>query len=257
MESHLFRPEIQAALKREKRVSIRESSTLKTEMMYLSYPLEAGGKVVGVLRLSLFMKDFELLMDDLRGDLLKVVGLVTLLALVLAFFFARSVFRPIREFVDASARVSGGDFEVRVPTRRGGEFRDFAASFNAMAAKLQTMFSEIHVKNEEIQSIMTSIQEGLCVLDKESRIVLCNAGFRRIVQNEAPEGKLLWEVVRSSSLGELVRKVLESRTAALGEATVGDRLYLCSAASLASGDRVAITLRDKAEVPNGEKVGSA
>ncbi len=256
MESHLFRPEIQAALKGEKRMSIRESSTLKTEMMYLSCPLEAGGKVVGVLRLSLFMRDFERLMDDLRGDLLKVVGLVTLLALVLAFFFSRSVSRPIRELIDASARVSAGDFEVRVPTRRRGEFGDFAASFNAMAAKLKTMFSEIQLKNEEIQSIMTSIEEGLCVLDKDSRIVLCNSGFRRIVQDEAPEGKHLWEVVRSSSLGEVVRKVLESRTAAIGEATIGDRLYLCNAGSLASGGRVVITLRDKTEIPTGEKAGS-
>ncbi|MCX6567757.1 MAG: PAS domain-containing protein [Candidatus Aminicenantes bacterium] len=256
MDNHFFRPEIQAALRGEKRMSIRESSTLKTEMMYMSIPLKEEGRVVGVLRLSLFMKDFEGLMGALRRDLLKIVGLVTLFALGLAIYFARSVSAPIREFIDASSRVSAGDFEAGVSTRRSGEFRSFALSFNKMVGKLKAMFTENQLQNEEIESILASIREGLCVLDKDSRIVLCNEGFRRIVQDEAPEGKHLWEVVRSSSLSEVVRKVLDSRTPAVGEATIGDRIYLCNAGSLVSGDRVVITLRDKAEISTGGKAGS-
>jgi len=253
MENHLFRPEIQAALQGEKRMSIRESSTLKTEMMYMSIPIRAEGRVVGVLRLSLFMKDFETLMDALRRDLLKVAGLVTLLALVIAFFFTRSISAPVREFIDASSRVSAGDFEVLVSTRRSGEFRDFARSFNAMTGRLKAMFSEVQLQNEEIEIILASIREGLGVLDKESRIVLCNAGFRRIVQDEAPEGRHIWEVVRSSSLGEIIRKAREAGTAAAGEATIGDRTYFCSAVSFATGDRLVVTLHDRMESRNPEK----
>ena len=62
MENHLFRPEIQASLRGEKQMSIRPSSTLKTDMMYVSIPIAADGRVVGALRLSYFMKDFEALM---------------------------------------------------------------------------------------------------------------------------------------------------------------------------------------------------
>jgi len=256
MDNHFFRPEIQAALQGEKRMSIRESSTLKTEMMYMSIPLKAEGRVVGVLRLSLFMKDFEILMGALRRDLLKISGLVTLFALGLAIIFTRSVSAPVREFIDASSRVSAGDFEAGVSTRRSGEFRNFALSFNTMVGKLKAMFTEIQLQSEEIESILASIREGLCVLDKDSRIVLCNESFRRIIGNSAPEGRHVWEVVRSSTLGEVIRRARESRTAATGEATIGDRPYLCNIGSIASGGRVVITLRDKTEVPTGEKAGS-
>lgn len=251
MENHLFRPEIQAALNGEKKMSIRESSTLKAEMMYMSIPLMIKGRVAGVLRLSLFMKDFETLMGALRSDLIKTAGLLAIFALGLAILFARSVSAPLREFIDASSRVSAGDFEAAVSTRKSGEFRDFALSFNAMVGKLKAMFAEIQLQNEEIESILASTQDGLCVLGEDSRILLCNSVFRRIVQNAAPEKKYIWEIVRSSTLGEIIRKSRDSGTAAAGEAMIGDRNYSCSATYLASGGRLVITLHDPAGRRNG------
>ncbi len=253
MENHLFRPEIQASLRGEKQMSIRASSTLKTDMMYMSIPVAVDGRVEGALRLSYFMKDFEALMDSLRGDLLKIVGLVTLLALVLAIFLTRSVTGPLREVIDASSKVAAGDFDVTVSTRRSGEFRGLARSFNAMTGKLKDMFGEIRLQNEEIGSILASIREGLCVLDGDARIVLCNAGFRRIAGNDAPEGRHFWEVVRSSAAAEVVRKVRETGTEAAAEAAIGDRAYHCSAARLAAGDRIVVTLYDVTEFRALEK----
>jgi two-component system phosphate regulon sensor histidine kinase PhoR len=253
MENHLFRPEIQASLRGEKQMSIRYSSTLMTEMMYLSIPLTAEGRVVGALRLSCFMKDFESLMDALRADLLKVVGVVTLLALGLAVLFARSLSAPVLEVMGASARVAAGDFDVSVSTRRSGEFREFARSFNAMTGRLKDMFGEIQIQNEEIGSILASIREGLAVLDGDARIVLCNAGFRRIAGNDAPEGRHFWEVVRSSAAAEIVRKVRETGIDAAGEAEIGERVFTCSVSRLATGDRLVVTLHDVDELRDLKK----
>jgi two-component system phosphate regulon sensor histidine kinase PhoR len=253
MENHLFRPEIQASLRGEKQMSIRPSSTLKADMMYLSVPLRADGRVVGALRLSLFMKDIEALLGTLRGDLLKVVGIVTLVALILAFFLTRSVTGPLREVIDASKKVAGGDFDVTVSTRRSGEFGDFARSFNAMTAKLNDMFGEIRVQNEEIRSILASIREGLCVLDKDARVVLCNASFRRIAGNDAPEGRHIWEVIRSSGVAEVVRKARETGAEAAEETAIGERAYFCSVARLTAADRLVMTLYDITEYRALEK----
>ncbi|MGZ5496517.1 MAG: PAS domain-containing protein, partial [Candidatus Aminicenantales bacterium] len=78
-------------------------------------------------------------------------------------------------------------------------FRDFAIGFNTMTGRLKDMFGEIRVQNEEIRSILASIRDGLCFLDGDARIVLCNTSFRRIAGSDAPEGRHFWEVVRSST----------------------------------------------------------
>lgn len=254
MENHFFRPEIFAALQGEKQMSIRFSSTLRAEMMYMSVPLEADGTVVGVLRMSLFMRHLQALLGELRRDLLWVVGLAAVLALLAAALFTRTVSRPVREFVEAASRVSAGDLGVKVSTRRRGEFKALALGFNDMTAKLNAMFAEIRIQGEELTSILASIREGLCVMDADSRILFCNDSFRRAVHAQAPEGKHFWEVVRSSALVEIIRKVRETKAGAAGEAALGDRIHFCSASYLTSQGRIVVTLYDMTDFRDLERI---
>jgi two-component system phosphate regulon sensor histidine kinase PhoR len=255
MENHFYRPEIFEALQGRKQMSIRRSSTLNRDMMYMSLPLVSGGMVVGALRLSLFMAELDLLFDRLRADLLKTLGLVTVLALAAAFFFTRSIARPVREFVDASARVAAGDFAAKVSERqRGREFRSFARSFNTMTSELKTIFLEARLRTEELDSILASIKEGLCVIDDEARIVLSSASFRRIVQSDQPEGRPYWEVVRSSNFAEIVKKAAASRSGVEEELSLSDRIYACSVSYLPSRERYVVMLHDMTEFKDLEKV---
>lgn len=253
MENHFFRPEIQAALRGETQMSIRPSSTLKADMMYMGTPLRDGGRIVGALRLSAFMREIEALLDALRARLFRIVGAVTLIALVLAFFLTRSVTAPVREIIDASKRIAGGDFDVTVSMRRSGEFQDLARGFNSMTGRLNDMFREIRVQNEEIRSILASIREGLCVLDGDARIVLCNTSFRRIAGIDTPDGRHFWEVVRSSTAAEIVRKARGAGTESSGEVVLGERIYFCSASRIAAADRLVVTLQDITEFRALEK----
>ena len=254
MENHFFRPEIFAALQGEKQMSIRFSSTLRAEMMYMSVPLEADGTVVGVLRMSLFMRHLQALLGELRRDLLWVVGLAAVLALLAAALFTRTVSRPVREFVEAASRVSAGDLGVKVSTRRRGEFKALALGFNDMTAKLNAMFAEIRIQGEELTSILASIREGLCVMDADSRILFCNDSFRRAVHAQAPEGKHFWEVVRSSALVEIIRKVRETKASGTGEAALGDKIHFCSASYLTSQGRIVVTLYDMTDFRDLERI---
>jgi two-component system phosphate regulon sensor histidine kinase PhoR len=244
MENHLFRPEIQASLRGETLRSVRPSSTLKADMLYMSIPLRSEGRVIGALRLSLFMRDIEALIGELRADLLKVVGLVTLLALVLSGLVARSVAGPAHEVMDASRRIASGDLEVTVSMRRRGVFREFARTFNALTGRLRQMSGEIRLQNAEINSLLASISEGVCVLDAAGLIVLANDGFKRIAAREAPEGRQVWETVRSSGLQALVRQARELQAPAAGEITVGDRAYFGRAVPLTAEGRLVITLSE-------------
>jgi two-component system, OmpR family, phosphate regulon sensor histidine kinase PhoR len=254
MENHLYRPEVFAALRGETQTSIRPSSTLKRDMMYMGFPLRSDGRIIGALRLSLFMTDLDLLFGRLRADLLRILGLVTLVALGAALFFSRSISRPLREFIDASARVAGGDFGTKVSLRQQGEFKKYALSFNAMTENLQAMFQQIRLQTEELNSVLASITDGLCVLDASGRIVLCNDGFRKIAGSGPAEGKYYWEVIRSSKLAEVIKGSTGARRTAAEEIGLGDRVFASSITPLVFDDRFVVMLRDITEFRRLEKV---
>ncbi len=84
MENLGTRPEIMDAMKGETGKSLRLSSILKEEMLYVAIPVEKNGRILGVLRVSLFLRDINSLLSDLKNNIIKAAGFVTFVSLLLA-----------------------------------------------------------------------------------------------------------------------------------------------------------------------------
>jgi len=250
MEGHRFRPEISAALEGRVGRSLRYSSTLKTQMLYVALPLDRSGRVEGVLRLSLFVRDIDVLLKAIRRDIGRAVGIIILISIFGAFLFSRSLTRPMRQLTRASRQVAAGDFSASVRVRSSDEWKDLATSFNAMTSDIKALFDDLRKRKEELDSIMASMQEGLLVLDGTGKIVLCNRSAKSIVGQEALEGKYFWEMVRMTPFVDLVRRVKEEKKNLTEEILFGDRSILCRAAFLPAQDGVAVTLEDITEMQN-------
>jgi len=244
MEGHRFRPEISEALAGRVGRSLRYSSTLKTRMLYVALPLERDGRIEGVLRLSLFVRDIEVLLKAIRMDIGRAVAILIGLSILAAFLFSRSLTRPMRRLIKASRQVAAGDFSARVRVRSADEWKELAASFNGMIAEVKALFDDLRKRKEELDNIIASMQEGLLVLDKAGRITLSNQGARGLVGLEVLEGKFFWEVVRMTPFVDLIRRVKEEKTDQTEEIRFGEKSVLCRAAFLPAQEGVVITLHD-------------
>lgn len=91
---------------------------------------------------------------------LWITALTALGAIVLAILAAlagsRSFTRPMYELVDASGRLSRGDFSVRLDTRTGDERDQVIQSFNDMVPKL-----EDQLRMRESLQLATEVQQNL------------------------------------------------------------------------------------------------
>ncbi|HEX9934090.1 MAG TPA: hypothetical protein VGB38_02745, partial [bacterium] len=95
MENHAYRPEFRKALSGMTGMSVRRSSTLNVDMMYVAVPVETGGKTIAAVRAStpvpLIVKD--LLANYYRLDLLAT--LLMLVVLAVAFLLSRQISRSV------------------------------------------------------------------------------------------------------------------------------------------------------------------
>jgi two-component system phosphate regulon sensor histidine kinase PhoR len=248
MEGHRFRPEISEALEGRVGRSLRYSSTLKTQMLYVALPLDRNGRVEGVLRLSLFVRDIDVLLNAIRRDIGRAVGIIIALSIFGAFLFSQSLTRPMRRLIRASRQVAAGDFSASVRVRGSDEWKDLATSFNAMTSDIKTLFDDLRKRKEELDNIMASMQEGLLVLDRTGKIVLSNRSAKSIIGQEALEGKYFWEMVRMTPFVDLVRRVKEEKRSLTEEILFGDSCVLCRASYLPAQDGVVVTLQDITEI---------
>src|SRR3954469_24076421 len=76
-------------------------------------------------------------LSDLGLDVIVAVLVAFTVSFELTLLVTRSVLSPVRELVDATQRVKGGDFSARVPVTSGDEIGQLARSFNEMLTGLQ------------------------------------------------------------------------------------------------------------------------
>jgi len=246
MESHQYRPEVFQALQGQAGRSVRRSSTVRADMLYMGFPMFEEGRVAGVLRLSMFMKDINGLLSSLQRRMFQTAAAILALVLLVMIVFSRSISRPIRELITTSRRVAGGDFDAKVSLGYRGEMGDFARSFNAMTGDLKTMFLETRRRTEELNSILSAIHDGLLVIDAKDEVVLSNEAFRGMVQDLPPGRRFFWEILRSPSFAELVREAKESRTNITREVRIKDGQFLCNAVFLPMQERLVVMFRELA-----------
>ncbi len=252
MENHGNRPEVLTALTGSMGRSVRFSTTLGKDMLYVALPLEPGGAAQPVLRMSMPLEDIDILMRSMRAGALELAAITVALSLLIAFFFSHAVSSPIRELNRASRRIAGGDFGTRVTLRTGDEIQELAESFNDMAERTERSFTEISESREELEGILSSMSEGLLVLDSQGRIQLANQSAREIAGAKDIAGRCSWEVIRSQRLNELVERAPQQPVS--GEIELGEKIYLCSITPVPSGKTRVMLLHDITGMKRLEKI---
>lgn len=254
MENHSNRPELIKALNGRTGESIRYSSTVKEEMLYVALPIKSDGEILGAVRVSLFLKDINSLLNTLKKNILQITAFIVFLALLGALLFSKRLVRPIRELSSASRRVASGDFNTKVFLKSKDELTELADSFNYMTEQIKTLFAKLSTQKEELNSIISSMQEGLLVLNEEEKIVLANESFKEIVSNDAVEDKFYWEVLREPQFGDMIKNVRGEKTNRAREINFDDKTYLCSATFLKSEREIVVVFHDLTEIKRVEKM---
>jgi len=254
MANHGTRTEIAQAMEGNMGRFLRESETLKKPMLYVAVPVINNDKISGVVRLSMFLKDINTIINHARMRILAIFSGIIALSLLISFIFARSISRPIKELSAVSRRIADEDFSARVFLKSNDELRELADSFNNMATRMKTLFDELTKQKEELDSVISSLQEGILVLDIEEEIVLCNNSFRKIIGNNLAEGRPYWEYFRIPQFDELIKKTKTTKTNISEEISFNNKAFLCSATFLGAKEEIAVIFHDITSIRDLEKI---
>ena len=233
LENHSGRPEVSAALSGDSGSSIRTSPSAGDEELYA-----AVRTPLGVARVSLPTRAQELIVDRLQRDVLVVSVGATLLALLLAAVFARSVTRPVLELRDDAQAIAAGDLERRPALNVSGEVGELATAFYQLAEQLSTRLRALEADDALLRALMDSLNEGAVAFDSRQQVVHVNAQARRLLAvrdavpfpaDQLPRERALRSAIVAATAGEAVDGL---------EVNLGGRTVTLTARPLASGGAV-------------------
>jgi two-component system sensor histidine kinase ChvG len=130
--------EVARALLGESSSAIRSDPASGGLVLSVAIPVQRYKQVLGAVMLSTSSLEIEEAVRTVRLELLRIFGVALLVTVLLSFYLAGTIARPIRRLAAAAERARGRGARVEIPdfTRRGDEIGDLSGSLREMTDAL-------------------------------------------------------------------------------------------------------------------------
>jgi two-component system, OmpR family, phosphate regulon sensor histidine kinase PhoR len=212
MENHRTRPEVNSALLGQTGRSVRFSSTVKKEMMYVSLPVfESNGKKF-VVRTAYPLMSFSETIVLFTKKIVWIVSFVVFMLAIVSLYLSKRLSAPLIRLKDKAKKFANGDFKQEIEEFSNAETDSLSQTMNFMAKELEEKIKNLELRNKEQSAILKSMIEGVIAVDMNDRIIMMNESACRIVNADHARvsGKLIQEVIRNTKIQEFIASVQKS-----------------------------------------------
>ncbi|MCD4779005.1 MAG: cell wall metabolism sensor histidine kinase WalK [Candidatus Omnitrophica bacterium] len=211
MDNHLFRPEVQEALRKGLGESRRFSTTIQTDMLYMAYFFDNPENNI-IVRLAIPLSEIDLISQQLNKTLVWAVFSAFLLASLIGFLFSIVIARPVRKVADIALSISRGDYSRRINISSNDELEELGDAINHMSEQIKERIDEIISNKSRFEAILLSMLDGVMVIDQNGKIILMNSALKKILRvEEDPLDKNPLEVIRNIEIQDIADLVIRSQ----------------------------------------------
>ncbi len=166
MENHADREEIVEAFKDGKGSSARNSATLTEKTFYEAVLLESGD----VLRVSISQLTLGALILGMLPAITAIILIAAVVALVLSHSMAKKVTEPLMQL----------DLEHPTDNNTYEELTPILTKVHKQHKQIKLQMETLRRKSDEFEQIVSSMNEGLVLLDEHGMILSMNTAAKKI-----------------------------------------------------------------------------
>jgi two-component system sensor histidine kinase ChvG len=175
--------EVVRALRGETGSAVRSDASTGGLVFSVAIPIQRYKQVLGAVMLSTGSGEIEEELRTVRLELLRIFGVALLVTVLLSFYLAGTIVRPIRRLAAAAERARGRRARVEIPdfARRGDEIGDLSRSLREMTDALWQRMSAIesfaadvaHEIKNPLSSLRSAVETAVRIEDttKQRRLM--------------------------------------------------------------------------------------
>ncbi|WP_424244212.1 two-component system phosphate regulon sensor histidine kinase PhoR [Elusimicrobium posterum] len=238
MENHAGRSEIKDVFDSGRSVSLRHSSTLNEDLLYVAVPVYKNGEKVAALRINSPVRNITLLSKEFALKNIAVFFVLLLISLVNTYLFSKLMAGRITLLKNAFGKLAQGNFEVRTNIDSGDELQELSNTFNIMSEKMSKLFKDKERSRAELSATIESVKDTVLVIKRDGLVVLSN--------NPAYKDKYYWDIPGLAVFNKYIGK---KNTAKI---ELNGRYFSCSLAPVKNTSNTVIVMHDITEIKNLE-----
>jgi len=194
----------------------------------------------------MFLSDINILISKLTSKLIIVILFIIIFSLIISYFFSKHLSNPIKKLVLATNKISKGDFDIKLNITNNDETKILSNSFLNMNLQIKELFNKIKYQKDLLNNIISTMREGVIVINNNEIIKLSNPSCLKILNIENIENKNYWKslILCSLELNTFIKEGLDTKKNASKEIEINNKKYLCYLSNLNSYNGIIIILYD-------------
>lgn len=233
LENHSDRPEILAARSGGMGASRRHSNSAGDQELYV-----AVRAPLGFARVSLPTTSLNAIVRAARQDV-AYAGLAALaVAMIVAWYFAQAVSRPVAELSDVTRALAAGDFSRRPSRAAPGEVGDLAIAVSQLAEQLSARLEALRAEETLLRELAESLNEGILAMDARQQVQRINETARTLLGLRAPLPFSADQLPRDRTFRDTIAAALAGDTVRDIEVTLSGRIFNVTVRPLEAGGAV-------------------
>ena len=151
----------------------------------------------------------------LSNAAVALTAVMGLTAFAITYYINRNITEPLAEMLEVTKHLQVGQFSRRVLVRSTDEIGQLSRAFNELSQTLEEMFQTIHDRENKLNAILTSMEDGVLAVDTNYKVILANRRMAEMINENVSSlmGKDLAEAIQSYHLVEVVSDTLQTSKA--------------------------------------------
>lgn len=129
---------------------------------------------IGALYMETPLAAFGTFSSLIQKQALLMISFSAIAALGLAYFFTRSIARPLNALNIAAQAMARGNYTVMIPYQEEDEIGDLIQSFNNLSQSLQKSVDSLITEKGRMENLLRSLTEGVIATQNDGSVVLFN-----------------------------------------------------------------------------------
>jgi two-component system phosphate regulon sensor histidine kinase PhoR len=206
MDNHLKRPEIQRAISEGFGSSVRRSTTVGYEMMYVAVPVHRNGEMLGFARVALSIEQIDTDIAQLQKTIRIALLLGAVLTIALSTIIAGRTASPLESLTRVAIEMAHTENEPPSPTAPYDEVGKLAEAFNALVSQLRTQIRALETEQDKLASVLEQMTDGVIISDTDGFVEMINPKAADLFEAEKGVGQTIIQALRNHQIVESWRK---------------------------------------------------
>ncbi|MGO1988037.1 cell wall metabolism sensor histidine kinase WalK [Mammaliicoccus vitulinus] len=156
------------------KIVLKNDSSDRNRVWIKNKPVKYEGEVVGDIYVE---SDIDSVYEQLNNiNQIFIIGtaISLLITIVLGFFIARTITKPISDMRNQTLEMSKGNYTQRVKIYGNDEIGELALSFNNLSKRVQEAQANTESEKRRLDSVITHMSDGVLATDRRGRVRIIN-----------------------------------------------------------------------------------